>query len=583
VLSFFRQYYRFIKPYQGKLFWALFTMILVDLSAYVLPELVEYLTDEIFPFIQEPGMSTKMFWICAALIGSGLIRGILSYVMIRCYWSVGESVVRDLRNHLYDKIQHLQLAFYDQSRVGDLMSRLTTDIRLIKNFFAFGIEHRLRIILLTATVFVLMLLLNLQLALIIYGILPVFFYTIIRFSTRMRDAVDKKQQQIGAFASRIQENLTGIRVVKAFGMEEEEKAKYDKENRELLKRERELSLLQAYLNPLLLLINGLGTLAIILYGGWQYINGDLSMGILMGFITYLGLMGWPVAMLAFNTSLVSQALGAAERIGEILEAPDQKQQNQGRSKEAFQGKITFKNVSFAYREGRNILEDVNFTIEPGEKVALFGLTGAGKSSLISLIPRFYPPTQGHIEIDDTNIEKWELKALRSQIGIVLQETFLFSATLAENIAYGKPGASFEEIQEAARHAHIHDFIESLPQGYNTKVGEYGIGLSGGQRQRIAIARTLLQDPALLILDDCTSSLDSITEHKIQMQLKELMRGRTSIIIAQRVAAFALVDRIIVLNKGRVQDFDSHSRLLERNRLYRDNFQAQQMEIPSEEN
>lgn len=583
MLSFFRQYYRFIKPYQGKLFWAVFSMILVDLSAYVLPEIVEYLTDDVFPYIKEPGMTAKMFWICTALIGSGLLRGLLSYIMIRCYWSVGESVVRDLRNYLYDKIQHLQLAFYDQSRVGDLMSRLTTDIRLIKNFFAFGIEHRLRILLLTATVFLLMILLNLQLALIIYGILPVFFYTIIRFSTRMRDAVNKKQQQIGAFASRIQENLTGIRVVKAFAVEEEEKVKYDRENRELLKREKELSLLQVYLNPLLLLINGIGTLVIILYGGWQYINGDLSMGILMGFITYLGLMGWPVAMLAFNTSLVSQALGAATRISEIIKAPDQKQQNQGKAKDFFKGRITFRKVSFAYTKNRNILEDVDFTIEPGEKVALFGLTGAGKSSLISMIPRFYPPTRGEIKIDGKNIENWELKALRSQIGIVLQETFLFSASLAENIAYGKPGASFDEIQDAARHAHIHDFIEALPQGYNTKVGEYGIGLSGGQKQRIAIARTLLQDPKLLILDDCTSSLDSITEHKIQMQLKELMIGRTSIIIAQRVAAFALVDRIIVLNKGRVQDFDSHSRLLQRNRLYRDNFLSQQMEIPSEEN
>lgn len=582
MLAFFRQYYRFIKPYRAKLFWAVFTMIILDLTAYILPELVKFLTDEIYPFIKEPGMVQKMFWICAALIGSGLLRGLVAYIMIRCYWSVGETVVRDLRNYLYDKIQHLQLAYYDQARVGDLMSRVTTDIRLIKNFFAFGIEHRLRIIILTATVFVLMLLLNLKLALILYGILPVFFYTILKFSSAMRRAVDKKQQQIGAFASRIQENLTGIRIVKAFAMEKEEMAKFDKENRALLTCEKDLSLLQVYLNPLLLLINGLGTLAIILYGGWQYINGHLSMGILMGFITYLGLMGWPVSMLAFNTSLVSQALGAARRIQEILSAPDQKQQNKGKSKDPFKGQISFKNVSFAYTENRNILEDIDFNIEPGEKVALFGLTGAGKSSLISLIPRFYAPTEGQIEMDGKNIEDWELKALRSQIGIVLQETFLFSASLAENIAYGKPGATFEEIRQAARHAHIDDFIQTLPQGYNTKVGEYGIGLSGGQRQRIAIARTLLQDPALLILDDCTSSLDSITEHKIQMQLRDLMKGRTSIIIAQRVAAFALVDRIIVLNKGRVQDFDSHSRLLQRNRLYRENFQAQQMEIPWED-
>jgi len=582
VLSFIKQFYRFIRPYRGILITAIIMMVFVDLSGYILPKMVTYLTDDVYPYIQEPGMLSKMIWICAALIASGIIRGLFSYIMIRCYWSAGESIIRDIRNTLYDKIQHLQLAYYDQSRIGDLMSRMTSDLRLVRNFFSFGIEHRLRIILLTATVFVLMLLLSWQLALIVYGILPIFMFIILRSSKSMRQAVDEKQQQLGTFASRVQENLTGIRVVKAFAMEREEIKKYEKENQLLKEKETRLSLLQAFLNPLLLLMNGLGTLGIIIYGGIAYINGDLTLGVILGFLTYLGIMGWPVAVLAFNTSLISQTIGAGKRVKEILDAPDQKQEDLGSRTDFFKGQLTFQNVSFAYKQEQSVLNDLNFTIEPGEKVALFGLTGAGKSTLISLIPRFYPPSQGQIQMDGIPIEDWDLKALRSQIGIVLQETFLFSTTLAENIAYGKPEASMEEIKQAARHAMIHDFIETLPQGYQTKIGEYGIGLSGGQRQRIAIARTLLQDPKLLILDDCTSSLDTITEHKIQMQLRELMKGRTTIIIAQRMAAFALVDRIIVLNCGKVEDFDSHTRLMKKNPLYRAHFQSQLMDVPPEE-
>ncbi|MBN2509511.1 MAG: ABC transporter ATP-binding protein [Spirochaetales bacterium] len=581
MLSFIWKFRSFLRPFRFRLGVAVVTMVLLDAFGYVLPELVRYLTDNVYSRIHEPGMVRHMIIVCGFLLASALLRGLFSYTMIRSFWSVSESLVRDIRNALYDKIQHLELAFYDQARVGDLMSRITNDIQLIRNFFSWGIEHRLRIFLLTATIFVLMLILHWQLALCIYAVLPVFFLILLKYSKKMAVAVDRKQEQIGSFASRIQENLTGIRVVKAFAMEGEEIEKFTVENRELKERETELSLLQMYLNPLLLLLNGIGSMIIVVFGGYMVTQGTLTIGVLLGFMTYLGIMGWPVGMLAMNTSLINQAKGAGRRILEILESPDQKRMDTGTKTDAFKGGLAFKNVSFAYHDGSEVLEDINFTIEPGEKVAMFGLTGAGKSTLISLIPRFYPPTKGVIEIDGTDIQEWDLRSLRSQIGIVLQETFLFSTSIRENIAYGKPDAGFDEVRAAARHAQIDNFIMELPEGYDTIVGEQGIGLSGGQRQRIAIARTLLQDPKLLILDDCTSSLDAITEHKIQMQLKELMKGRTTIVISQRVAAFALVDRIIVMSKGTIQDIDSHSRLMKRNALYRDTYQSQVIELPTE--
>ncbi|MBN2440834.1 MAG: ABC transporter ATP-binding protein [Spirochaetales bacterium] len=574
MVSFFKRFNTYIKPYAGVLVLAVFTMLCVDIIAYMIPLCIGYITDHIFPFMHTPGMIQKLLIICGVLMLAGIIRGIVSHVMIRSYWHVGEVVVRDLRNGLYEKLQHLDLAFYDQARTGDLMSRVTTDILLIRDFFAFGIEHRLRIILITLTIFVLMLMQEWRLALAVYGLIPFLYLVVVSFSKKMRKAVTKKQKQMGIMTARVQENITGIRIVKAFAMENKEIETFHSENKKMLEREIKMSLLQVDLNSILLLTNGAGSLIILLFGGYLVITSQLTLGVLFAFIAYLGLMGFPINMLAFNTSLINLALGAGDRIWEILQCADQQQINRNTLQIPLRGKIAFRQVSFGYQEHVPVLKDLNFTIQPGEKVALFGLTGAGKSTLISLIPRFYLPGTGRIEIDDRDISDWELGFLRSRIGIVQQETFLFSSSIKENIAFGKPGTSLEEIQRVARLAHIDEFINGLPLGYDTLVGEYGIGLSGGQKQRVAIARTLLQDPALLILDDCTSSLDTITERKIQAQLQELMKGRTTIIIAQRISTLDLAERIIVLDRGTIQDIDTHPGLMKRNKLYRKTYEHQ---------
>lgn len=563
-----------VRPHRAKLVTGLLAMIPLDLIAYAVPLVIGYVVDYVYPDIMTGGSLGPLYTACLLLAAAGVIRGISIHIMVRAYWGLAESVVQDLRNTLYDKLQHLDLSFYDTARTGDLMSRVTYDIQLLRNFFAFGIEHRVRIFAITATIFALMLWQEWRLALAVYVVVPVFFTIILYYSRKMRTAVIRKQEQMGRLNARIQENVTGIRVVKAFSMEHAEIERFDRENSDMLEKDLDMSLLQVLLNPVLLLTDGVGSLIILLYGGFQVIGGTMSLGVLFAFVSYLGVMRFPMMILAFNTSMVNLATGACDRVHEILDTRDQKRYDTGTCTEPIRGRIEFDHVRFEYEVGGTVLRDLSFVIEPGERVALFGLTGAGKSSLISLIPRFYLPGYGRILIDNRDITEWDMRHLRSQIGTVMQETFLFSATIRDNIAFAKSDATQEEIEKAASHAHIHEFIVSLPHGYDTIVGEYGVGLSGGQKQRVAIARTLLQDPRLLILDDCTSSLDAVTERKIQDELRELMTGRTTILVAQRVSTLALADRIIVLEDGNISDMDSHDRLLERNRLYRTTYAAQ---------
>lgn len=574
MIGILKRFSTFVRPYAGYLAGAMVCMVIMDMVAYAIPVAIGYITDHVYPHIRETGDLKPLFLICGALVAAGLLRGAMAHGMIRGYWYIAEAVVRDLRNALYEKLQHLDLSFYDRARTGDLMSRVTYDIQLIRNFFSFGIEHRIRVILITLAVFGFMLWQEWRLALAVYTIVPILFGIILKYSAWMRTAVYERQIQMGHLNSRLQENVTGIRVVKAFAMEQEEIRRFDVENERMFDKDLRVAMLQVHLNPILLMTDGVGALIVLLYGGYGVINGTMTLGVLLAFVAYLGVMRFPTQILAFNTSLINLARGAGDRIQEILQSPDQKRHDTGTRRDPIEGRVAFDSVTFGYDEHTPVLRDLSFSIEPGERVSLFGLTGAGKSTLISLIPRFYLPTGGTITIDGHPLPEWNLRYLRSQIGTVLQEPFLFSATIRENIAFGRADASLAEIRDAARHAQIDRFISELPEGYETMVGEYGVGLSGGQKQRVAIARTILQDPRILILDDCTSSLDAVTERNIQDQLRELMKGRTTIIVAQRISTLSLADRIIVLHDGKIRDMASHSRLLERNELYRTTYEAQ---------
>lgn len=571
-----REILRFLQPYRRSIIVALITMLLVDVFAYVVPGALAYITDVVFPAIMN-GEPTAMrsLWLSAGFIGATAIaRGIAIHIMIRAFWFTAESTVRDIRNALYAKLQHLEISYYDTAQTGDLMSRATYDIQLIRNFIAFGIEHRVRIALIGITIFILMLAQDWRLALAIYTIIPLFAYAIMHYGGRMRSAVVVQQRQMGQLNSHLQESVTGIRVTKAFAVEEEAIARFDDENRSMLQRDLDAALPQAYLTPVLLVTEGVAALVLLVVGGYRVINGDAQLGTIVAFIIYLGIMSFPLRILAFNTALINLARGAAGRINEILHTPDQTRHDSGSRRDRIIGRLSFDDVSFRYGTGPCVLENISFDVEPGSHIGIFGLTGAGKSTLISLIPRFYLPTSGQICVDGLPIEEWDLQTLRGQVGTVLQETFLFSATIRENIGFGRENATMDDIEEAARAAEIHDFIMSLPRGYETMVGEYGVGLSGGQRQRIAIARTIVQDPRILILDDCTSSLDAVTERQILEQLKHLMRDRTTIIVAQRLSTLSLADRVIVLENGNLQAIDHHDNLILSNDLYRRTWRQQ---------
>lgn len=565
-----------LKKYKSAFAAAIFCMVIVDVIAYMLPLLIRHITDNIFPYIKSENMLTPLFIFGGLILLSGIVRGIMAHFMIRFYWFVAESIVKDIRNSLFEKLQHLSAPFYDKARTGDLMSRVTSDVQMIRNFFAFGVEHRIRIILISITVLGFMIWQNWKLALLVYSFIPFVFMLVIYFSNKMGKAVSKKHRQTGTLSSFLQENLRGIRIVKALSMEKQQMKEFEEENSKLRDSSMEVADLQAKMNPMLIVTSTIGSLVILLYGGIQILNGSetMSLGILLGFMTYLAIIGFPLFILAFNTSLISLASGAALRIDEILSKSDQRHENKGRHRGKIDGALKFSNVSFSYPESNLVLKDISFSINQGERVALFGLTGSGKSSLISLIPRFYEPQSGKIILDNVPLSEWDLEYLRSRIGLVLQESFLFSMSILENISYGKPNSSMEEIQQAAKSAQIHDFIMTLPDGYHSKVGEFGLGLSGGQRQRLTIARALLKDPSLLILDDCTSSLDSGTEREIQNELKKLMAGRTTLIIAQRISTLRLADRIILLHDGKIHHMDSHEQLLKKSSIYRSAYENQ---------
>ncbi|MCB9157937.1 MAG: ABC transporter ATP-binding protein, partial [Caldilineaceae bacterium] len=409
---------------------------------------------------------------------------------------------------------------------------------------------------------------NMRLALLAMCVMPLLAYQAFRFGRNFRPLSLQIQQQLAILTTWLEQNLRGARVVKAFAQEDAEIARFDEKNARWFALSAQGARLQAFNVPLMDLIANVATVVIIWYGGMLVINQQLTLGELVAFTTYLAQLGGPVRRLGMIIPALAQAGASGERILEVLDTPSSVQEApDARPLPRINGHVVFDDVSFGYQDGHQVLHDLSFEIQPGQVVALLGATGSGKSSIINLIPRFYDPTSGRITIDGCDTQKVTLRSLRSQVGIVLQETVLFAATIRENIAFGRPDASAEQVIEAAKAAQAHDFIMAMPEGYDSYVGERGLTLSGGQRQRMAIARALLTDPRILILDDATASVDTATEGLIQKALARLMEGRTSIIIAQRLSTIRMADLILVMEKGRIVASGSHEELLNRSSLY----------------
>lgn len=562
---------KYLKPYWRQVLLAYLSMLFASLLNLAVPQLIKTAIDQGLA----AGSATALFVVGGLILGIALIRGLAGFGQRFFGEWLSHRVSYDLRNHLYQSIQTLPFAFHDRSHTGDLMSRATGDITETERFVGIGLMDLAATLILLFGVIGAMFLESSRLALLTIAPMLVLVVAAIRFGAVVRPRFKAIQEQMGTLATVMQESLTGIQVVKAFAREPHELQKFDRENDTWFEKRYEVIKIWANNWPFFSFILAAAIFILLWVGGPWAQAGQITVGSLFALISYVLMLNGPVQRLGFLVNLAATAGASASRVFEIIDTPNEiVEQKDAVVLNGVRGEVTFEDVNFAYSGGQPILRHISFTAQPDQVVALIGPTGSGKSTLTNLIPRFYDPTGGRIMVDGCDIRQVTLQSLRRQIGIVLQDSFLFSSTIAENIAYGRPDASKEEIVAAAKAARAHDFIMSFPGSYETMVGERGVTLSGGQKQRIAIARALLRDPRILILDDSTSSVDTETEHLIHQALEVLMEGRTTFVIAQRLLTLKNADCILVLDHGEIVERGTHQQLLAYNGLYREIYDLQ---------
>ena len=542
-------------------------LVLASAASLATPQLIAYAIDS--------GISTRRLDVVliavGGLVAAAVLRGLFQFLQGYLAERASQGVAYDLRNDLFAKIERLGFSYYDRVETGQLVTRLTSDVEQIRTFAGSGIVQLAAAAIMLVGTTILLISLNWRLALVALAIVPVIFVLLLRFVRRIGPLFRGVQQTLGRLNSVLQEDLSGIRTIRTFAREDYETERYRSVNDELL--EKNITTVRTFANnfPFIFLLANLGTLAIILFGGLQVIGDSLSIGELVAFNTYLGFLLFPILTIGFLAAGISRAGASSQRVFEVLDAPlGVEDAPDAAPLPPLCCRVEFDGVSFRYPGGdREILHDISFSAQPGQTVAILGTTGSGKSTLVNLIPRFYDVTEGSVKLDGHDVRDVTLASLRGQIGIVLQTSLLFSGPVRDNIAYGRPDATQEEVESAARAARADEFIRALPEGYDTIIGERGVGLSGGQRQRIAIARALVIDPRLLILDDSTSAVDAETEAAIQESLDQMMREshRTVFVIAQRVSTVRDADLILVLDEGTIAARGTHEELLRESELY----------------
>ena len=567
----YRRLISYLKPYWKQAMITYLAVIVVTALKLYVPQIIKEAIDTGL----ESGTAEALYSAAGLILGLAILLGVASFAMVYYGLWLTHVVAYDFRNQFYEAVQRLPFAFHDQAQTGDLMSRATADITETERFMGMGLRDLLATNLLIIGVIVAMFREDPGVALLALIPFPAFIYAAIRFGSVMRPMIKRIQDQMGVLATTMQESMTGIGVVKAFAREPYELRKFDRENTAWF--DLRYKVIRSWGNnwPFFTFTLAVSIFLLLLFGGPKAISGQITIGSLFAMISYVLMLNGPVMRIGFLINMASTAGASAGRVFEILDTPNPiSEAPDALPLTNVRGQVAFEQVRFAYQNGRPVLEDIDFRVEPGQTIALMGLTGSGKSTLTNLIPRFYDPIKGRVLVDGHDVRQLKLQSLREKIGIVLQDSFLFSSTIAENIAYGQTDAERDDIIAAAKTARAHDFIMQFPNGYDTHVGERGVTLSGGQKQRLAIARALLCDPRILILDDSTSSVDTETEYLIQQALAVLMEGRTTFVIAQRLLTLKNADMILVLDQGRIVERGKHEDLLADEGLYRQIYDLQ---------
>jgi ATP-binding cassette subfamily B multidrug efflux pump len=578
----------FVRPYRWIVVGLAITVILPVVMELVVPRALNYIIDQGIT----PG-DMDAIWRGAAIMLATALAGALATMgqgVFRAWFAQG--LAYDMRNRLFAHIQTFSFANLDTMQTGQLMTRLSSDVDMVRGFTSNGLSLLLRALLMLAGSVVMMFVIDVRLALLTLGVLPLAGALIWGLMALARPLFVVVQERLAALNTAVQENLAGVQVVKAFVRERHEIDRFLRYNDEYMQQNIKVGKLMATALPVLTLLTNLGIVAVVWFGGRDAIGGRLTLGALVAFNNYLMIGMAPLMLLGNILPMVSRAEASAGRFWEVLDTrPAVQVAPEPYTAAVLHGQVTFEGVSFHYdgagdgqpgepaaaprhTGGRNVLDGITIHVEPGQRVALLGATGAGKSSLVHLIPRFYDVDRGTIRIDGVDVRDWDPEALRKRIGVVLQQTTLFSGTVRENIAYGRPGASLDEVIAAAKAAQAHEFITAMPGGYDSLVEERGANLSGGQKQRIAIARALLIAPCILILDDSTSAVDMETEARIQAALDEVLAGTTTFLIAQRVSSVLTADQILVLDHGQIAARGTHAALLESSPIYQEIYRSQ---------
>ncbi len=558
VIAVYGRMLKFIMQQRRHLFLALATVIGTSGLSLVVPYMSKLVIDRAIP--EQNG--TLVLFIGVTIVATSALLGTLNFFSSYLMSIVGQNVIYDFRQRLYRQLQSLSMSFYDNRRTGELMSRVTNDVNSIQQLITSGVMEIFTDSLTFLAVSFLLFSLDWQLTLVLLAVFPLMAYTTRRFGNRIRSAYRDVQESLANVNDHLQETIAGIRVVKTFANESYEMDRFSKRNRQTKEAQINAVRLWSVFFPILDVISQLGTVVIICFGAYRVMQGHLTTGALVAFLAYLQLLTRPVRRFGRVMNVVQQAAASAERVFEILDSkPEIEDKPDAVDLPEVQGNIQFQEVSFAYNGDGDVLHNFDLKIKPGMTVALVGPSGAGKTTVANLLLRFYDPQSGRVTVDGFDLRDVTLQSLRQQMGVVSQEVVLIHGTVRDNIAYGRPECTEEEIIAAARAANAHEFICQLPQGYDTPIGERGARLSGGQRQRLAIARALLKDPRILILDEATSQLDSESEHLIQGALAHLLKGRTSLVIAHRLSTIEDADLIVVMDQGRMLESGTHDQLL----------------------